>query len=277
MITATAFNELKQGEMMRFCAEVYNPLHCLIYLPTDFGPSTQLLIAVHGIKREAEILIDGLKDIAEQSSHALIVPIFDLKNFPAYQRMIDQPNQIRPDWLLNRLIMDWVRYFCCSEQKIRMFGFSGGAQFCHRYAYLNAERVSRVILGSAGWYTLPDDDIKYPYGLRRPPQWIGSLNLRKMIEIDFLTLVGDQDCSRDSSVRKGPRIDVLQGKTRLERAHTWCSYLNQARIRFGSELAEVQPQVIPGLDHDLGKFLKNPTVKPVLLSALSQKDINDEY
>ena len=48
-----------------------------------------------------------------------------------------------------------------------LFGFSGGAQFAHRYVLAHPDRVAAAGIGAAGWYTFPDSATPYPYGLGR--------------------------------------------------------------------------------------------------------------
>ena len=48
-----------------------------------------------------------------------------------------------------------------------LYGHSAGAQFVHRYLYFVPEaRVAKVVAANAGWWTLPDLAVGFPYGLR---------------------------------------------------------------------------------------------------------------
>jgi hypothetical protein len=48
-----------------------------------------------------------------------------------------------------------------------MFGHSAGAQFVHRFIQFKPlSRVDKAVSANAGWYTLPDTTIDFPYGLK---------------------------------------------------------------------------------------------------------------
>lgn len=61
-----------------------------------------------------------------------------------------------------------------------------GAQFVHRYVtFMPDTRVDRAVSANAGWYTLPDVDVAYPYGLKNTDvattSRVASLFARKLI------------------------------------------------------------------------------------------------
>lgn len=240
-----------------------------VYLPDNPESIDKILIAVHGIRRDVSTIASELIDIAHKAQTALVIPFFDQDYFPAYQRIVDSPERLRPDHLLNSFIECWKSAFCKQSLKVHLFGFSGGAQFSHRYAFLNPERVSSVILASAGWYTLPTFEIRYPYGIQNFPRSLGRISLRKILSLNIATLVGVDDLDRDESVRQGGLVDALQGKNRLERAQKWCELFSAQRGRFFEAYPEMRPIIVPGVSHDVGKMLRSPSCKKALLDKLA--------
>ena len=52
------------------------------------------------------------------------------------------------------------------SEKYNLFGFSAGAQFVHRFIQFKPDaRFDKVVAGAAGWYTVPDNSIPFPYGI----------------------------------------------------------------------------------------------------------------
>jgi pimeloyl-ACP methyl ester carboxylesterase len=105
---------------------------------------------------------------------------------------------------------------------LRLFGFSGGGQFAHRYALFYPRRVARQVLGAPGWYTFPDPEHRYPLGLRTaPPEWPKlTFNPGRFLRIPTLVLVGEHDNRRDRELNRTRQVDVHQGLDRMERAPT---------------------------------------------------------
>ena len=97
------------------------------------------------------------------------------------------------------------------------FGFSGGAQFLHRFTLMHPRRVARQVLVASGYYTMPDLDTQYPYGLGP-----GRSRDRALESTGFTVptrvMVGEGDTQRDRELRTGDALDHQQGRHRLERA-----------------------------------------------------------
>lgn len=118
-------------------------------------------------------------------------------------------------------------------RKFDLFGFSGGAQFAHRFAMLHPGVVSRLITSSAGWYTFPDNTA-FPYGLAPHPGRCDSWAPRLTAKLDqFLALpmhvcVGADDNIPDRNTRSGPEINAQQGLHRRARASRWAQAIHSA-------------------------------------------------
>ena len=57
--------------------------------------------------------------------------------------------------------------FGTSVEEYSLFGHSAGAQVAHRFLYfIHPNRASRTVLANSGYYTMPIEEISYPYGLK---------------------------------------------------------------------------------------------------------------
>lgn len=181
--------------------------------------SLEVLIAVHGISRNVDEMLRATLPLARKLDMCLLVPNFDKERFPRYQTLGAKPGQPRPDLALNRLLLRvWPEH----RLRLHLFGFSGGAQFCHRYAMFWSDRIATQTLVSAGWYTCPDLSQSYPLGLGKIPKAFPPLiDPVDYTKIPTQVLVGGKDTERQPSLRQTPEIDAMQGYNRKQRAIHW--------------------------------------------------------
>ncbi len=211
-------------------------------------PASPLLVAVHGISRNAEAHARAFHETARRCGWTVMAPLFDATRYPDYQRLGRRGR--RADLGLLAALADLEARRGRPVRRFSLFGFSGGAQFAHRFALAWPHLVDVLLLAAAGWYTMPDPDLRYPYGLapcRRLPDLVFRLEpfLRRPIRV----FVGSEDIERDETVRSGSRLDALQGTNRLERARRWCAALETAAHRRGLAV-DVVLQLLPGAGHD---------------------------
>jgi pimeloyl-ACP methyl ester carboxylesterase len=213
------------------------------------APRHSLLVAVHGISRNALEVITQFAPHAEEHKITVIAPQFGEEEFKDYQRLGRVGHGRRADHALNDAVASFSRSRGIEFDRQFFFGFSGGGQFVHRYAMAYPERVSAAIVVAAGWYTPPNSRRRYPRGLRVAGALPGiRLEPENFLRVPILTLVGDRDVSRDASVRVRPWLDREQGRSRVERAECWTKLMQHAAARSGidglHEFAE-----LPGVGH----------------------------
>lgn len=201
-----------------------------LFLPDDLDPAQPPLVSVHGISRNAEEHARAFAAVAARQRRLLIAPHFDEARFDSFQRLARGTKKA-----VENLWRDVEAFAGISLGPVDMIGFSGGAQFAHRYAMLRPERVNSLILVAAGWYTFPSEQDRFPYGIK-PEGRRGrrcSENLLRFLEIPVLVLVGARDNQRDAALRRTPDVDIKQGINRIERACRWSCALMQAATRAG--------------------------------------------
>ena len=80
-------------------------------------------------------------------------------------------------------------------------GYSGGAQFAHRYAFAYPRRVAALAVCAAGWYTFPDPGLVYPHGLRLGGRLPGvTFNPAAILRVPAVAFVGARDTEGNPSV-----------------------------------------------------------------------------
>ena len=104
---------------------------------------------------------------AERYGVILVAPLFPKDRFCDYQRLGREGRGERADHALNRILAE-VRLLTGTDiNRLYMFGYSGGGQFVHRYALAYPERMARIVIAAAGWYTFPDQNVNYPRGIKK--------------------------------------------------------------------------------------------------------------
>ena len=213
------------------------------------------LVAVHGISRDAREQAALFGDRAALAGRTVIAPSFDKASWPAYQRLVEGG---RADIALLDLVrrLNEAGVVNCdvdADGAFDLFGFSGGAQFAHRFALAQPGVVRALTVAAAGWYTFPDD-IPYPLGFMKPTNDQGDWEARMRAGLDdFLRLpitvaVGARDSLIDKNTRKGPEIDRQQGRTRLGRARNWEKALRAAAATRGLD-PSIRFELLLGCGH----------------------------
>ncbi|MEH6627033.1 MAG: alpha/beta fold hydrolase [Motiliproteus sp.] len=198
-----------------------------LYRPRVLKNRQRLLVVVHGISRNTMQQLDIYSELANELGLWLIAPAFSTQHFSGYQQLAKGAGQPRADLALNRFLLAWAAEQQLTDLKLHLCGYSGGAQFAHRYALVYPSKVASLVLSSAGWYSFPDSSVSYPRGLGKWPIWLTPPNLNELLRLSMLVLVGDQDVQRDSSLKTTARLDQQQGLHRLERARRWVDAISQ--------------------------------------------------
>jgi hypothetical protein len=81
--------------------------------------------------------------------------------------------------------------------------------------YVPRARVSRAVIANAGWYTLPEAGIPYPYGLLN--SGITEKGLERFLSMPVTVLLGDKDNNPDDENLRKTELAKKQGPHRLAR------------------------------------------------------------
>lgn len=200
-----------------------------VYVPRMLRRNAPVVVAVHGISRNAQEHAQRLAPQAERFGAVLVAPLFDETNFPDYQRLGRPERGARADRMLERIVDEVGRMTGADVRSLYLFGFSGGGQFVHRYAMANPERVASYVIGAAGWYTFPDASIPFPRGTRAAHCFDDvCFEPQRYLRVPALVLVGERDIHEGTALRRSARLDAQQGETRLERGENWVEAMRTA-------------------------------------------------
>lgn len=198
------------------------------YCPPKISRSTQVLLVMHGVLRNANKYRDVWIHLVQQHDVILVAPEFSEEHFPGCQgynlgnicegnaASLTENSAIA---ILERLFDHIRQTMNLTTEEYLLYGHSAGAQFVHRaMLFLDSPRVRIAVAANAGWYTLPTFETQFPYGLGNSP--CSTEQLRLGLEKRLVLLLGEQDTERaDKHLRMTQRA-LQQGEHRYERGQT---------------------------------------------------------
>jgi pimeloyl-ACP methyl ester carboxylesterase len=234
------------------------------YRPADCAAAATPFVFVHGYNRRVEEQASALLGLCDRLGCPLVAPYFSSERHRRYQRLGRGADGLRADRFLDACLDDF------SSERAGPFylaGFSGGAQFAHRYAMAHPRRVRHLLAVAAGWYTLPSDSIAFPRGLRTARSLSGySLNPEQFLQVPMTVIVGAEDTGT-RNLRRSPELDESQGRTRVERARNWVAHLRLAARQY-HQASRVSYLEVPAVGHDFSEFLDRGRLLALFEAAL---------
>ncbi len=238
---------LRHGQVLKRRLQADTQQSYYLYLPRSSAPPTRLMVCVHGISRNARRQIRLFADYAEQHGVALVAPLFDKHRFPGYQRL--GLSGLRADLILQQILDELHQLTDIAQQPLYLFGYSGGGQFVHRYAMAYPQQVAAMVIGAAGWYTLPDSQQRFPYGCGSHHKLPGlRFQPHQFLRIPACVMVGAADNQPDAALRQSEWLTLHQGRSRLERGQRWIRCMQQAATTHGLS-TRYQFITLPTADH----------------------------
>ncbi len=233
------------------------------HVPSTVNASTPILMVFHGGSRDALQNRDQLIFAANQKNLIVIVPEFSQANFPGGDQynlgnvFIDGDNPSastlngEDQWTFSLVepLFDKVKQLTANtSERFYLFGFSAGAQFLHRFLFFKpSARVEEAVAAASGWYTVPDNQISFPYGIKDSPLMIG--NFAPIFDKKLTVLIGEADNDPNAGgLRRNAKADI-QGTNRLSRAQYFFNESRQIAINNNFSY-HWQYATLPRVGHD---------------------------
>lgn len=246
-----------------------------VYVPSAGGQGSPLFVAVHGVARNASEQARLFAPYAERLGVVLVAPAFSGDQHDDYQRLGREGRGARADLALDAIVEEIAWLTGAAVGQIHLFGYSGGAQFAHRYVMAYPQRVARAVIASAGWYTFPDPRHRFPYGIR-PSRDLPRVRFdpEEFLRVPMAVLVGDLDTT-DDGLRRTKRVDRQQGTTRVERAQNWVEAMRAAAEAHHLPCL-VSLGMIAGGDHSFRDLMKTGQLGERVVAALFEARVHPE-
>lgn len=244
LMLSTAAADPERGEI-QFDAWDGPPISVRLFVPESATPTTPIVIVMHGYSRDVERYFADWSALGKESGFIAVVPYFPKADFPGSNEynlghVLDaNTGKRRPEsvWTFSAIepLFDAVVDMLGGEQdSYSLYGHSAGSQFVHRFLYFKPEaRVKRYLAANAGWYTMPDFDTDYPYGL--DGAGIDTQSLAGAFGKDVVLLLGREDTDyNDPTLRKTPEAK-RQGRNRFLRGLTMYAVARANAEKLGAE------------------------------------------
>lgn len=215
------------------------PLEVFTYQPAGTDASTPVIMVMTGVDRNASTYRNDWIKVADQYHFRIVVPRFNDVDFAGSYGYnlgnIQDPKTHhrlpKSQWsftLVNDVFNAMRQQGITTQSQYYLFGNSAGCQFVHRMlTMLPQPEVKAAICAAAGWWTLPDTDQRWPYGLRGSPIKVSQNQLADYFAKPILIAVGANDDDPENKLLRHSKGAMAQGSTRLERAENFFTISQQ--------------------------------------------------
>jgi poly(3-hydroxybutyrate) depolymerase len=240
-------------------------LEVFTYQPQGANENTPIVIVMTGVNRNAITYRNDWINVADQYHLRIIVPRFTEQDFPGslgypLGNMIDAKThhalpQGQWSYTLVNAIFESLRQKGLTHQtQYYLFGNSAGCQFVHRMLTLLPQpQVKATVCAAAGWWTLPDTDQRWPYGLRQTPVNVNQGQISDYFAKPMLIVVGSDDDDPENHLLRRSKQAMAQGANRLERAENYFT-ASQQRAEQNNTPFNWHFVVLPGVGHNGAKM-----------------------
>jgi poly(3-hydroxybutyrate) depolymerase len=243
----------------------------LLGRPAGLAADRPVVFVLHGARRDVGAEFDRWYALAMEREFLLVLPEFSAEDFPGANgyslgNVHDALGRLRPrsSWsfeAIEAIFEDLRHRFGMTVEGYAIYGHAAGAQFVHRFLlHVPEARVTRGMAANAGWYTMPDFAVDWPYGLQGSA--VGEEQLRRSLQLPLTILLGAQNTAPDQPGLRRTPAALAQGPHRVARGQAFFAAARAAAaergIPFGWQLATV-----PEVGHD--SDLMAPAAIPYLL------------
>ena len=228
-------------------------LQAYFHRADGWDESWPVVIVLHGANRNVDYTASTWLPLAGQMQVMPVIPHFTEHRFRGDRYALGgiRRGSMGSKSAFNAIepLFDIVRDVTGSRsQRYSLFGHSAGAQFVERFLLFNpAARVDRSVMSMAGYYTLPDTRLPWPYGLAQVA--IGEDSFARLLARDCMVVLGVEDNDpRDERLRR-TSLARLQGAHRLERGLNFFSRATRFAEINGLPM-NWQLRVLSDVDHD---------------------------
>ncbi|WP_249976304.1 hypothetical protein [Vreelandella olivaria] len=233
------------------------------YVPEGADAQTPTVFVLTGIRRNADEYRDAWVEAADQYNFTIVVPRFSPQDYPGVAgynlgNLTTEDGEVNPpeEWsfsVIDALYSDLQEGGQTERESYYLFGHSAGCQFVHRMmTFVPESNAQATICSAAGWWTLPDTDNEWPYGLANSPVELGQDEQRQLFAHNLLVTVGDEDNDPWHRFLRRSYQAMAQGDHRVERAWGYYKTAEQQATRFDLDFNWVF-QTVPEAGHDNAK------------------------
>lgn len=256
---------LEQGDGAKADVVIY------FHEPANLTPDSPVLLVIPGSGRNAWDYRDGWINASEKYGVLILSPHYPEKGYPMFwdyniggmlsDVVINAARTGFASFSINQNPQDWIfrdfdtvfdgatRRFGVNARQYDMFGHSAGGQILHRFTMFNPNnKASRLLAANAGWYTVPQFGIGFPYGLE--DSGVSKDTLRSAFKTGLVVFLGELDNENEKRGHLARNQDLdVQGTHRFARGKHFFAQAEEMAGQLGVEFNWTL-KVVPGVGHD---------------------------
>jgi len=257
------------------------------HIPNGDIKTMPILMSFHGVNRNADDYRDYWISMANTNKFMVFAPEFSDAEFStgdAYNLANifddgDNPSAAtfnsKEKWtfsILDPLFAQIKTAISGTQQKYNAWGHSAGAQFLHRFVmYLPNSNLDVAVCSNAGWYTVPEFSVDFPYGLNKGQ--LPTNDLKVAFSKKLIVHLGKEDTNpNDAGLRHNPVVDNQQGLNRFVRGQYFFTE-SKAIAQSLNTTFNWEKDEVSGVDHN-AQLMANNALEHVLKSTLSVDNLD---
>ncbi|WP_299520961.1 T9SS type A sorting domain-containing protein [Winogradskyella sp.] len=262
------------------------PVEVFYHIPEGNIATMPILMSFHGAARDGATHRDYWVNMANSNGFMVFAPQFSNANYPGLgdnyimSNIFEDGDNPSPEtfndqneWTCSILdpLFEYIKTDISGTQlSYSAWGHSAGAQFLHRlFMYLPNSNINVAVCSNAGWYTVPEESVNYPYGILNSQ--LPQSDLISSFSNNIIIHLG-QDDTVPSTDPGGPRDNTVlnnqQGLHRLERGQYFFNTSQTVAGNLGVDF-NWEKHEVPNVGHD-GQLMANDALQylmPFLLST----------
>lgn len=209
-----------------------------------------VVFVMHGVRRNADEYAANWHELAKEYGLRIYAPEFSRKDFPGSARynLGGRPGEGPFAFAALEPLYASIRARGGTPDGYYLFGHSAGAQYVHRaLLFEDMPGLRLAMAANAGWYTLPDLTIAWPYGLQG--SGAEEADLRRWLGQPMVVMLGDADNDPGHENLRRTREANAQGPHRFARGQYFMDHAGRAADERELTLRWTRVTV-PGIAHD---------------------------
>ncbi len=269
------------------------PIEVFYHIPNGEISTMPIVFSFHGASRNGEDYRDYWVNMANANGFMVFAPEFSDTHYPGLGDNYlmanifddgDNPStstlNAQEEWTFSNIdpIFNYIKNDINGTQlAYNAWGHSGGAQFLHRFVlYMPNSLLDIAVCSNAGWYTVPENSVSFPYGI-----WNGELPSDELIAAfskKIIVHLGEDDNNPNApGLRRNTVVDNQQGIHRLERGQYFFTKSQEEAQNLNASFTWELHQV-EGIGHN-AQQMANDALPFILSTTLSSQEfnLNDEF
>lgn len=265
------------------------PVDVYYNIPPGDITTMPILFSFHGAGRNAVDYRDYWINMSNTNGFIVIAPEFSTDFYPGLgddylmgnvfddgDNPSSESRNPENEWTFSVIepLFDYIKADISGNQmSYRAWGHSGGSQFLHRFLFFKPNsRLEVAVCSNAGWYTVPEDGVSFPYGIDNSE--LPESNITHAFETKLIVHLGESDTNQNSSgLRHNTVVDNQQGLNRFVRGNYFFN-TSEAEAEDMDVTFNWEIDTVPNVGHN-AQQMANDALPHILSSALGL--VNDNF